>query len=80
MEETVALEKIPQPEISQEELLRQAQEEQREALRRQANVQGGVLLIYRVIMNVALFAVIFAVSFAQTFRIFPVAPRLSCFP
>ena len=68
MEETVALEKIPQPEISQEELLRQAQEEQREALRRQANVQGGVLLIYRVIMNVALFAVIFAVSFAQAFR------------
>ena len=57
MEETVYVEEIPQPEIAAK------------ALRRQANVQGGALLVYRVIMNVAVFAVGFAVAFAEAFQL-----------
>ena len=38
-------------------------------LRQQANVQGGALLIYKVLMNVAVFAVIFVVSFAEAFKL-----------
>ena len=57
MEETVYVEEIPQPEITAK------------ALRRHANVQGGALLVYRVIMNVAVFAVGFAVAFAEAFQL-----------
>ena len=56
MEETVCVEEIPQPEILQEEFLRLQREAEKKALRRQANIQGGALMIYRVIMNVAVFA------------------------
>ena len=38
-------------------------------LRRQGNVQGGALLIYKIIMNVLVFAVIFVVSFAEAFKL-----------
>lgn len=69
LEETLTVEEISQPEISEEELLRQEQETRRKALRRQANIQGGALLIYKVIMNVAVYAVIFAVSFAEAFKL-----------
>lgn len=38
-------------------------------LRQQGNVQGGALLIYKIIMNVAVFAVMFVVSFAEAFKL-----------
>lgn len=69
MDETVIVEEIPQPEILQEEILRLQREAEKKALRRQANLQGGALMIYRVIMNAAVFAVIFAVAFAEAFRV-----------
>lgn len=69
MDETVIVEEIPQPEILQEEFLRLQREAEKKALRRQANLQGGALMIYRVIMNAAVFAVIFAVAFAEAFRV-----------
>lgn len=69
LQELIVAEENPQPEISEEELLRQAQEARKKALRQQGNVQGGALLIYKVIMNVAVFAVMFVVSFAEAFKL-----------
>ena len=69
MDETVIVEEIPQPEILQEEFLRLQREAEKKELRRQANLQGGALMIYRVIMNAAVFAVGFVVAFAEAFQL-----------
>lgn len=42
-------------------------EEMQKALRRQANIQGGVLLVYHVIMNIAVFVVMFAAAILAIF-------------
>lgn len=66
MEENLILQEptqteIPQPDILEEVRLQLQQQAQQKALRRQANVQGGALMIYKAIMNVTVFIAIFAI-------------------
>lgn len=51
----------PQSDVLEEVRLQLQQQAKQKALRRQGNIQGGALLIYKAIMNVTMFVAIFAI-------------------